>query len=69
MQTYLAFRAAVHALIDEVDLDPKSRDRARFAITILTEALAPNTFLGNPAAIKRAFDVAAPGRYVHQKHK
>jgi poly[(R)-3-hydroxyalkanoate] polymerase subunit PhaC len=59
MQTYLAVRAALHRLVDEVDLDPKSRDRARFALSLLTEALAPtNTLLGNPAAIKRAFDTA-----------
>ncbi|HSD10953.1 MAG TPA: alpha/beta fold hydrolase [Candidatus Binatia bacterium] len=59
MQTYLAIRAALHRLVDEVDLDPKSRDRARFALSLLTEALAPtNTLLGNPAAIKRAFDTA-----------
>ena len=59
MQSYLAIRAALHTLVDQVDLDPKSRDRARFALSLLTEALAPtNTFLGNPAAIKRAFDTA-----------
>ena len=59
MQSYLAIRAALHTLVDEVDLDPKSRDRARFALSLLTEALAPtNTLLGNPAAIKRAFDTA-----------
>jgi polyhydroxyalkanoate synthase len=59
MQTYLAVRAALHTLVDEVDLDAKSRDRARFALSLLTEALAPtNTLIGNPAAIKRAFDTA-----------
>jgi poly[(R)-3-hydroxyalkanoate] polymerase subunit PhaC len=59
MQTYLAIRAALHTLVDEIDLDPKSRDRARFALSLLTEALAPtNTLLGNPAAVKRAFDSA-----------
>jgi poly[(R)-3-hydroxyalkanoate] polymerase subunit PhaC len=59
MQTYLAIRAALYALVDEVDLDPKSRDRARFALALLTEALAPtNTLIGNPAAIKKAFDTA-----------
>jgi len=59
MQTYLAVRATLHALVDEVDLAAKSRDRARFAFSLLTEALAPtNTVVGNPAAIKRAFDTA-----------
>ena len=59
MQSYLAIRAMLHALVEEVDLDEKSRDRARFALSLLTEALAPtNTQLGNPAAIKKAFDTA-----------
>jgi polyhydroxyalkanoate synthase subunit PhaC len=57
MQAYLAGRSTLQKVVDEVDLDPKSRDRARFAISLVTEALAPtNSLLGNPAAIKRAFD-------------
>ncbi len=57
MQSYLALRAALYAVCEEVDLDPKSRDRARFALSFLTEAFAPtNTLLGNPAAVKRAFE-------------
>src|SRR5258705_8989617 len=32
MQSYLALRGTVHSLVEEVDLDPKSRDRARFAV-------------------------------------
>ncbi len=59
MQGYLAIRATLLALVEEVELDPKSRDRARFALSLLTEALSPtNTLLGNPAALKRAFDTA-----------
>src|SRR5262249_52754115 len=55
MQGYLAIRATLLALVEEVELDSKSRDRARFALSLLTEALAPtNTLLGNPAALKRA---------------
>ena len=57
MQAYLASREAVLGLVDEVDLDEKSRERGRFALTLLVEALAPtNTLLGNPGAIKRAFE-------------
>jgi polyhydroxyalkanoate synthase len=57
MQGYLAVRAALHGLADEVELDAKSRDRARFALSLITEALAPtNTLIGNPAAIKKAFE-------------
>jgi len=57
MQGYLAARGALHKVVDEVDLDSKSRDRARFALSLVTEALAPtNSLAGNPAALKRAFD-------------
>jgi len=57
MQAYLACREALLGLVDEVDLDEKSRERGRFAFTLLVEALAPtNTLLGNPGAMKRAFE-------------
>ncbi len=60
MQGYLAMRAGVQRLVDEVELDPKSRERGRFVLNVLTEALAPtNTLLGNPAAIRRAVDTRA----------
>ncbi|MET0152173.1 MAG: alpha/beta fold hydrolase, partial [Candidatus Binatia bacterium] len=59
MQAYLAVRATLLAFVEEVDFDRKSRDRARFALSLLTEALSPtNTLIGNPAALKRAFDTA-----------
>jgi len=53
---------AASRLVD--DLETQNRDwhdveRARFAVNALTSALAPtNTLLGNPAALKRAFDTA-----------
>ena len=60
MQGYLAVRAGVHRLVDEVKLDPKSRERGRFVLSVLTEALAPtNSLLGNPAAIRRAVETRA----------
>jgi len=69
MQAYLAWRAAIHRLVDEVELDGKSRERGRFALTLLTEALAPtNTLAGNPAAIKRAFDTAAQSLVSGARH-
>jgi polyhydroxyalkanoate synthase len=55
MQAYLAWRHSLHRLVDELQLDPKSRERGRFALTLLTEAAAPtNTLLGNPAALRKA---------------
>jgi poly[(R)-3-hydroxyalkanoate] polymerase subunit PhaC len=57
MQSYLAWRAALNETVDRSGLDRVNADRARFALTFVTETLAPtNTLLGNPAAVKRAFE-------------
>lgn len=63
MQTYLAWRAAMHDLVglavESGGKDWKTPAQERFAVTLLTEALAPtNLLLGNPAALKRVFDTA-----------
>ena len=55
-QTYLAVCATVDQAITDADLDIKSDLRGRFAMGIVTEALAPTNSLANPAALKRAFD-------------
>jgi polyhydroxyalkanoate synthase subunit PhaC len=53
-QAYLSRRAALLATADEVDLDPKSAERARFALMQIAEALAPTNYLPtNPAALRR----------------
>jgi polyhydroxyalkanoate synthase subunit PhaC len=57
LQAYLVWRAELLSTIDDLSLDERSADRARFALSLLTEAAAPtNTLLGNPGAIKKAFD-------------
>lgn len=59
MQTYLAWRSTMQGLIPahEGNGDWKQADQQRFAVRLLTEALAPtNTLAGNPAALKRAFE-------------
>jgi polyhydroxyalkanoate synthase len=69
MQGYLAWRDALHQLVDEVDLDGKSRDRGRFAVTLLTEAAAPtNTLLGNPAALRRARETGGASLWSGLRH-
>jgi len=69
MQAYLAWRQALHQLVDDVELDPKSRERGRFALTLLTEALAPtNTLVGNPAALKRAFETGGASLWSGLRH-
>ena len=55
MQAYLVESGAAHRVIDEVELDTKSRARAHFAMSLLTEALAPTNFLlTNPNAMAKA---------------
>jgi len=60
MQSYLAWRTAMHDLVGGDDFgDWKDAEQARFIVTLLTEALAPtNRLTGNPAALKRVFDTA-----------
>jgi polyhydroxyalkanoate synthase subunit PhaC len=63
LQAYLVEARAILEIVDDVELDLKSRERARFAVSLLTEALAPtNTLLGNPGALAKA--VQTRGRSV-----
>jgi len=56
-QAYLSFTGSMDRLVDEVEKSGKDSDKARFAVTLLTSAVAPTNFLlGNPAAIKRTFE-------------
>jgi polyhydroxyalkanoate synthase len=69
MQIYLAWRDAMQGLVDELDLDPKSRARGRFAVSLLTEALAPtNTLLGNPVALARAVETRGASLWRGVRH-
>ena len=57
MQTYLLWRQSLNTLVDQADLPKKDADRARFALSLFTEAVAPtNTMLGNPAAMKQFYE-------------
>src|ERR1039458_248050 len=60
MQSYLAWRTAMHDLVDQDDgAEWKQAGQQKFAVTLMTEALAPTNALWlNPAALKRAFDTA-----------
>jgi polyhydroxyalkanoate synthase subunit PhaC len=56
MQTYLLWRQSLHTFVDQADLPKQDADRARFALSLFTEAAAPtNTMLGNPAAMKQLY--------------
>ena len=55
-QSYLAFCKGTKNIVND-DADWRTRERAKFALEVTTSALAPtNTLLGNPAALKKAFD-------------
>jgi polyhydroxyalkanoate synthase len=60
MQTYLVWRSTMQSMVPErgyANGEWKETEQQRFAVRLLTEALAPtNLLLGNPAAIKRAFE-------------
>lgn len=57
MQSYLAWRSSLHGMIDEADYSEEDKERARYVLSLLTEAVAPtNTFIGNPGAVKNAID-------------
>jgi polyhydroxyalkanoate synthase len=72
MQGYLVEQQALHRIVDDVELDKKSRDRAHFALSLVTEALAPtNNLLTNPNALAKAGEtrgqslVAGARNFVH----
>ena len=53
---YLAFCDSVDKVVED-NPDWKKRERAKFLTGILTSAMSPtNTLLGNPAALKRAYE-------------
>ncbi|GAC1604683.1 MAG: class II poly(R)-hydroxyalkanoic acid synthase [Acidimicrobiales bacterium] len=69
MQAYLVQRHAILGLVDDVELDHKSRERARFALSLFTEAAAPtNTLLGNPGALGKAFQTRGSSLVSGMRH-
>jgi polyhydroxyalkanoate synthase len=59
MQSYLLLASTLQKLVEDAELDLKSEQQVRYLLQVLTDSVAPtNSFLGNPAAIKRAFDTA-----------
>ncbi len=57
LQVYLLWSRAVSELIDELDLDPRSAEKARFATRMIIDAVAPTNYIwSNPAALKRIVD-------------
>lgn len=54
MQGFLAWRGTMNRILDRADSSDEDRERARFVLSLFTEAFAPtNSLLGNPGAIQR----------------
>ena len=54
MQAYLAAVRSLNTWLDDLDLDAKNDARARFMLSLVTDALAPtNSVLGNPDALQK----------------
>ena len=57
MQYYLAVRSGMNGWMEELDFDEHERARASFVTGMVLDALAPtNSLIGNPSAIKKAFE-------------
>ncbi len=68
-QGYLAWSNAVDSVVEDGDVDWRTRERARFAAGILTSSLAPtNTLPGNPAALKRVIETGGGSLVAGARH-
>ncbi|MHB9796666.1 class II poly(R)-hydroxyalkanoic acid synthase [Pseudomonas sp. MT3] len=56
VQAYLAWQKQLLAWIDESNLDGDDRARARFLLSILSDAASPSNTLLNPLAVKELFN-------------
>ena len=57
VQVYLAWGQALERFVDEVGLEKRDVDRARFVVSLVVDAMAPtNSLGGNPAALKKLLD-------------
>jgi len=54
MQGFLAWRQSLNNMLESANASADDRERARFALSLVTEAFAPtNTLIGNPGALMR----------------
>ncbi|MFC6007437.1 PHA/PHB synthase family protein [Angustibacter luteus] len=68
-QSYLLTRDCVLGSVDELELDQKSADRARFALMQVTEAAAPtNNLLTNPTALNTLMETRGRSAVAGGRH-
>ncbi len=64
LQFWLALGGSVRDYIEDADLEETDRNRAALLAEIIIDSFAPtNTLLGNPAALKRAFETGGSSLY------
>ncbi|WP_397416574.1 alpha/beta fold hydrolase [Phenylobacterium sp.] len=57
MQYYLAVRQGVGNWMDDLDFDDAERARASFVTNMILDSISPtNSLIGNPSALKKAFE-------------
>jgi poly[(R)-3-hydroxyalkanoate] polymerase subunit PhaC len=56
MQNHLLLRQGLDQWVDQLPVEHKEAERIRFAISLVTEALAPSNWPTNPAALKHYFE-------------
>jgi len=57
LQGYFAWRNALEGFVERSGLDHANKERARFVMSLVTDAVSPtNTLVGNPAALKKLLD-------------
>jgi polyhydroxyalkanoate synthase subunit PhaC len=57
LQSYVALGATLDRCVDEAKMDSVNTERARFAVSLFVDAIAPtNSIAGNPAALKKLVD-------------
>jgi polyhydroxyalkanoate synthase len=59
LETYLASAQLLRDVVDAAEMDDPAAPKARFAATLVADAIAPTNYLPtNPAALKECFDTA-----------
>ncbi len=57
LQSYVALGKTLDRCVDEAKMDPAATERARFAVSLFVDAIAPtNSIAGNPAALQKLVD-------------
>ena len=69
LQSYLLWQRSLNTAIEVSNLPKREADRARMAVSLVTDAAAPtNALLGNPAALRRLFETGGASAVDGARH-